>query len=332
MLNKVYSQILHTVNTTANSGWLIEENSLTNMDTEDLEEVGAQSGLIIEYKRGQTAPAKIEPNTVPTGLKELVTSGVDLIRLISGVSETFQGGKGPEVSGTAIQSRVHQSAIQLAAPIDNLFRTRNMIAERILKLIQSFYTQERTFLITGPENPQGTTNQQSVTINQESVDRSYLVNDVTIGKYDVVIADVPTQITFQNSQFAQAIEMRKFGVQIPDAEMVRMSTLARKNEIAKQLEGVKSPEQLQMEQQMQQLQLEEIKSGNEEREAKSKKAHADVLSQVATVAALMTTNPALIPLLTPLLEKISSMDEDSSKESQEPADNASVGQLGNMGY
>ena len=98
MLNKVYSQILHTVNTTANSGWKVEEASLVNMDVEDLEQNGAQTGLVIEYKAGRAPPEKIEPNTVPTGLKDLVTSGVDLIRLISGVSETFQGGKGTEVS------------------------------------------------------------------------------------------------------------------------------------------------------------------------------------------------------------------------------------------
>ena len=134
MLNKVFSQILHTVNTTSNSGWIIEENSLANMDVEDLEEVGSELGLVLEVKQGRKEPIKIEPNQVPTGLKDLVTSGIDLIRLISGVSETFQGGKGPEVSGTAIQSRVHQSAIQLAAPIDNLFRTRNMIADRVLKV------------------------------------------------------------------------------------------------------------------------------------------------------------------------------------------------------
>lgn len=334
MLNKVYSQILHTVNTTANSGWIVEENSLTNMDTEDLEDVGAQSGLILEYKRGQQAPVKIEPNTVPTGLKELVTSGVDLIRLISGVSETFQGGKGPEVSGTAIQSRVHQSAIQLAAPIDNLFRTRNMVAERILKLVQSFYTQERTFVITGPENAEGKQTQEPVTINQEAEDHSSLVNDVTVGRYDVVIADVPTQITFQNSQFAQAIEMRKFGVQIPDAEMIRMSTLSRKNEIAKQLENSKTPEQQAQEQQMLQLQMEELRTGNDEREAKSTQARADALNKIATIAELMTTTPTLIPYLAPLLAQLTDMEKESEenpKASEESADNGAMTQLGNQG-
>ena len=316
MLNKVYSQILHVVNTTANSGWLVEENSIVNMDVEDLESVGAQTGLVLEYKAGRTPPQKIEANQVPTGLKDLVTSGVDLIRLISGVSESFQGGKSNEVSGLAIQSRVHQSAIQLAAAIDSLFRTRNMIAERVLELIQSFYTQERTFVITGP-NSDGKDEQQRLTINQESEDGSALINDVTVGKYDVVIADVPTQITFQNAQFAQAIEMRKFGVAIPDDEMVRMSTLSRKNEIAKKLEKEPSPEQQQMANQQAELQIEALKKQNEELESKAKENNADTLKKVAEIAQLVATTPKLAPIMDALLATINNELETDEKEDSE---------------
>jgi len=333
MLNKVYSQILHTVNTTANSGWLIEESSLVNMDVEDLEVAGSQTGLVLEYKRGQSPPAKIEPNQVPTGLKDLVTSGVDLIRLISGVSETFQGGKGPEVSGTAIQSRVHQSAIQLAAPIDNLFRTRNMIAERILKLIQAFYTQERTFVIVGPEDNNGKKTNESLTINKDNPDDpSKLINDVTIGRYDVVIADVPTQITFQNAQFAQAIEMRKFGVMIPDAEMVRMSTLSRKNEIAKELEGGPSPEQQALQQQQQQLELQKLSKELEETEAKSKAKDSDTLKTIADVAVLIAANPKLAPLMDALMASIGKDEQEPGEQQETPVPDVPDQPAQQLGY
>ena len=286
------------------------------MDVEDLESVGAQTGLVLEYKKGYSAPEKIEPNQVPTGLKDLVTSGVDLIRLISGVSETFQGGKGPEVSGTAIQSRVHQSAIQLAAPIDNLFRTRNMIAERILKLIQSFYTQERTFMITGHDET-GKTINTPVSINKEDTsnpDATSLINDITVGKYDVVIADVPTQITFQNAQFSQAIEMRKFGVQIPDAEMVRMSTLSRKTEIAKQLENAPDPEVAQAQKDQMQLTNEQLRKEIEELESKIKEKDTDSLKQVADVAVLIAANPKLAPIMDALMATINKEDTEEKGE------------------
>jgi hypothetical protein len=36
-LNKGVSQFVHIINTSANSGWTVEQNSLTNMDGEELE-------------------------------------------------------------------------------------------------------------------------------------------------------------------------------------------------------------------------------------------------------------------------------------------------------
>lgn len=312
MLNKVYSQILHVVNTTANSGWIIQEDSLSNMETEDLEDIGADSGLVLEVRPGRESPVKIEPNQIPTGLKDLVTSGVDLIRIISGVSETFQGGKGPEVSGTAIQSRVHQSAIQLATPIDNLFRTRNMMAERILKLIQQFYTEERTYLIAEDESKGQS--EEEVTINSMST-TGEIINDVTVGKYDVVIADVPTQITFQNAQFQQALDMRKFGVEIPDHEMVRMSTLTRKNEIAKSLSGELSQEQQQMQQQQVQQQLRQMEETIAKLQAESENKRVEATKKAAEIAQMITENPAIGPMLDQILA-----DEDP-QQSQEVVQN-----------
>lgn len=316
MINKVYSQMLHSVNSTANSGWKVEENSLVNMEADDLEVLGSQTGLIIEYKAGRTPPEKIEPNQVPTGLKDLVSTSVELIRLISGVSETFQGGGGPEVSGTAIQSRVQQAAVQLASPIDNLFRTRNMLAERMLKLVQQFYTEERTFLITENDD-EGNEQAKEITLNQEDEEGNVL-NDVTVGKYDVVIADVPTAITFQNSQFAQAIEMRKFGVEIPDEEMVLMSTLARKSVIADKLSGAPSEQEQQAAQEQQVLQVETLEAEIEKLESEAKKKETDSMKQIAEVAQLLSENPGMATIMDSLSKSVSKTNEEPTLSSQQP--------------
>ena len=324
MINKVYSQILHVINTTANSGWIVEENSLVNMEVEDLEQRGADTGLVLETKAGRTPPAKIEPNQIPSGLKDIFNSGIDLIRMISGVSETFQGGKGPEVSGAAIQSRVHQSAIQLAGPIDNLFRTRNMIAERLLALVQSFYTEERTFVITQEDSTDpDQEGPESYSINQED-EFGNVINDITAGKYDIVIADVPTQITFQNAQFQQALDMRKFGVEIPDEEMILMSTLARKNEIAKKVSGAPSEEDMQKQQEQYELMVEEFEAKIKKLEQDAKNKSADSVKKAADVAQMIAENPNIGPLIDAMLknqkieDKDEDMDEVQSMPPQEP--------------
>lgn len=315
MLNKVYSQILHVVNTTANSGWKVEENSLVNMEVEDLETAGAQTGLVLEYKAGRTAPEKIEPNQVPTGLKDMINSGIDLIRMISGVSETFQGGKGPEVSGTAIQSRVHQSAIQLATPIDNLFRTRNMIGERVLKLIQQFYTEQRTFIITQEDTENNES--EEVTINQQD-DFGEIMNDVTVGRYDIVIADVPTQITFQNAQFQQALDMRKFGVNVPDDEMILMSTLSRKQEIAKKVSGEQSDEQQQMAMQQFEMQIKQMEEQIEKLQSESYNKRVDAAKKAADVAQMIAENPSIGPMIDSILREEEAKGEQQEEVEQPP--------------
>ena len=58
-LNKISSQELHIVNTTANSGWVVETGSLNGMTSDDLQERGAQTGLVLEYNRGSQPPSKI---------------------------------------------------------------------------------------------------------------------------------------------------------------------------------------------------------------------------------------------------------------------------------
>ncbi len=318
MMNKVFSQILHIVNSTANSGWVLEENSLSNMDTEDLEDIGGQTGLIIEHRQGKAAPQKIQPNPIPTGLKDLVTTGVELTRLISGVSETFQGGKSNEVSGVAIQSKVQQTAVQLATPIDNLFRTRNMLASRVLGLIQQFYTEERVFLINGPGEGEGDEGEQAeqVAINSEDDETGQILNDVTIGKYDVVISDVPTQITFQNAQFAQALEMRKFGIEIPDEEMIKMSTLSRKQQIAKKMAGETSPEQQEMEQEQVELQLELLRNQVKKSGAEVESEEGKALEDTAKVAQMLSENPNLGAILDSLLAK--TLTEEEQLQQQPP--------------
>lgn len=285
MLNKVFSQILHVVNTTANSGWIVVQDSLSNMEVEELEDRGGETGLVLEVKPGRDAPQKIEPNQIPTGLKDLMSTGVELMRLISGVSESFQGGQGNEVSGVAIQNRVHQAAVQLATPIDNLFRTRNMVADRMLKLIQTFYTDSRALLVA-EETAEGE-QQKPITLNQED-DYGNIINDVTSGKYDVVVADVPTHITFQNAQMSEALEMKKYGVNIPDAEMVRLSTLARKSQIAEQMSN--DPAQEQAQQQME-AQMELMQAQIQKLSAERDDVVASVVKKLAESGTIISQDP-----------------------------------------
>lgn len=239
-LNKAIAQALHIVNSTANSGWEVEKDSLTNMATEDLESQGAATGLTVEYKKGSTPPKKIEPNQIPSGMVQLIAASRETIKAVTGVNESMLGVGQQDMSGVAIQSRQFAAQQQLALPLDNLARTRHMLASRCLELFQAYYSDPREFRFTEMD-AFGRQQTREVQVNQPQPDGSFL-NDLTIGKYDIAITAQPMQITFDNSQFEQITTMRaKMGVRIPDSVVVRYSNLADKQEVLSAMESQGQP-------------------------------------------------------------------------------------------
>jgi hypothetical protein len=240
MINKATSSELHILNTTANSGWIIEEHSLVDITPEDLEDTGGKTGIVLQFKKGATAPRRIEPAGLPTGMDRLSDKAREHLNLIVGVSEAQQGQNSPEISGVAVQSKQFANQLQMQGPLQNLARTREMRAGKYIDLIQQFYTVQRVFMIN-KENQFGETTQEQLTINAMNVS-GQIVNNLTMGEYDIVIDSIPASVTFNNSQFQQAMSMKKEGIQIPDTRVVLLSNLSKKAEIAKEMAGQADPE------------------------------------------------------------------------------------------
>ena len=253
-LNKITSQELHIVNTTANSGWIVENGSLSGMTADDLEEHGAETGLVLEFNRGSTPPAKIPPNQIPTGLDRLGQKAAQNIKQISGISEAMLGMDSPEVSGVAIAQKQNRGSLLLQVPLDNLAKTRQYLAEKILQLVQSYYTEERIIQVTDEQDPYKS--RQKLRVN-EMTPEGEIINNLTLGEYDVVVGTAPARDNFDEMQFAEAIELRNVGVPIPNDMIVEYSHLARKADIAdriRKLEG--NAPMSEQEVQLQQFQME----------------------------------------------------------------------------
>lgn len=240
-LNKAVSQYVHIVNTSANSGWTVEEDSLTNMTTEDLQRDGAKTGLVIEYKKGTNPPAKIQPNQVPQGVDKMIDRATAAIKAAT-VPDAMRGvSENANESGVLFQSKQFAAQQGLAVPLDNLAYTRRMLGARILNLIQRYYDSYRVFRITETDPITGKQSDVVLEINKFDPATGTYLNDVTLGQYDVVITEVPMQVTFENSQFEQAIKMREKGIAIPDPVVIRYSNLADKNEVIEQMQAQQAP-------------------------------------------------------------------------------------------
>ena len=236
LLNKTSSQELHIVNTTANSGWVIQEDSLTDMDAEDLEERGAETGLVLQYKRGYEKPDKIQPNQIPTGIDRISQKAAATIREISSVNASMLGTARADQSGRAQEAAIGRGQIQVSVVVSNLKRARRMIGRKVLELVQDFYTESRYFNMTGTSIMQGEEQSEQVGVNIPQDDGSIL-NDVTVGDYAVEVGYKAAGGTMADQELEEALRLRELGVAIPDHVVVQHSNLSKRGEIAEFLKN-----------------------------------------------------------------------------------------------
>lgn len=259
-LNKAESQELHIINTTANSGWVIEAGSLLNMTEEELEQRGAETGLVMVTRQGAQPPVKIQPNHVPSGISNVAGKAASSIKVISGIYDTMLGDTGPEVSGVAMEARLKRGLVQLQVPFDNLNRTRQIVGEILYELIREYYTEERVYHIADFNQPGAPV--IPVEINKKQFDGSIL-NDVTLGEYGIRVSVGPSHDNVQETQFAEALQLREAGVMIPDYAVVENSHLLHRHELSELLRKMQgfaepTPEEQQMLQMQQQIQMEMV--------------------------------------------------------------------------
>jgi hypothetical protein len=293
-LNKIASQELHIVNTTANSGWMVESGSLVGMTPDDLEEHGAQTGLVLEYARGTSPPLKINPNQIPTGLDRIAQKAAQNVKTISGINDSMLGTDSAEVSGIAIQAKQNRGTIMIQVPLDNLNKTRQYLAEKTLNIIQRFYTEERIIQITNEEDPMKP--REPMVVNQMTAE-GRIVNDLTIGEYDVIIATAPARDSFDEMQFAEAISLRSAGVAIPDDAIIEYSHLAKKAELAKRIRMItgveQSPEQQEFAAMQQQMAMQELQLGIEKIGAEVQKLQSEAAVNMAKTQDMSEIGPQL---------------------------------------
>jgi hypothetical protein len=230
LLNKVSSQELHVVNTTANSGWKVKTGSLKNMSIEELEQRGAETGLVMEVDDPKSIE-KIQPNQVPTGLERITFKAEEHIKTISGVSDYMTGSAREDVSAKAVALNTSRGSFNLAKVTDSLNRSDHLLARTVLHLVQQFYTDPRVINVVSDRM---TGQVEEVTINQPAPtqeDPEALLNDLTLGEYDVVVTSTPVRETLEDSQFQQALALRELGVPIPDETLLENSRLLHKTDI-----------------------------------------------------------------------------------------------------
>jgi len=180
-------------------------------------------------------------------------------------------------------------------PLDNLRKARHYLAETILNLIQSFYTEQRVIQVTNEADPLKP--REQMVINEETPEGE-IINNLTLGEYDVIVATAPARDSFDEAQFAEAINLRQVGVAIPDDAIIEYSHLARKGELAKRIRTVMgieppTPEQAQAMAQQQEIQMMQIQLEIAQLEAEVKKTQSETALNMAKTQGVADTDPQI---------------------------------------
>lgn len=136
-------------------------------------------------------PERQQPQQLPAAQVNAAMGASEDMKAVAGMFDPALGAEGQETSGVMVQRRQQQSDRSNFHFYDNLCRSIGHTGRILLDLIPHYYDVERTIRIIGEDDVP-----DSVTINQKQVDPltqavQKVLNDVTVGEYDVVIDTGP---------------------------------------------------------------------------------------------------------------------------------------------
>ncbi len=217
-----------------NSGWKYKENALVNpLDVHGLS--GQGKGLALKEEALMTDVEKIQPAGLDPSMIQLSEILAKEVQEISGVNEELLGSAVDEKAGILAMLRQGAGLTTLQILFDQLDRSQKLLGKVILEVVQANFTPGKVQRI----------------IEEEPSPQFY---NKAFGTYDAAIEDGLNTTTQRQMQFAQLMQMREIGVEIPDTVLLDASTLQNKKDLMEAVESAAKQkadmEKMQMEMQM----------------------------------------------------------------------------------
>ena len=184
--------------------WLLAEGQDEGHEDE-WNQANIKSMPVLRYKqtdsegRPANAPTRLQPEPPPVGITTALEGlNADLMAVV-GIYDPSQLPQGNQ-SGKAIQGQQSQVDMTNFHYFDNLTRSIKQTGRIILDLIPHVYDSERCLRIIGDDGKGEIVNLNQKTQDEQGVEK--ILNDVTVGEYDVVMETGPGY----NSKRQEAVE------------------------------------------------------------------------------------------------------------------------------
>ncbi len=249
-INKIRSLIVAHASSSTNVKLLIPRGS---MDKQHLEEEWGKAGTaVIEFDPELGKPIVAGPVPLPNELyKNEADARADIERIL-GIYALMQGdvGSAPQTfKGTVALDEYGQRRIK--SKRDDIEECINQLARVVVQLIQFVYTDQKVFRLMQPNN-RPLEMQVNSPLYDDVGNLIGKINDITIGKYDVVVLSGSTLPSNRWARFEYYMQLYQSGL-IDQIEVLKQTDVA-------DMEGVlERAGQMQKMQQQMQAQSEEIK-------------------------------------------------------------------------
>lgn len=201
--------------------------------------------LTYNNEQGAPMPQRLNAGLPDNQAERAAMLAVDELKSTTGIFSASLGEQGNETSGRAILARQREGDTATYAYIDNLGRAIRHSARVIIDLIPHIYNTERVIQVMGVDG-QKTLERINATMEDGSK-----VNDLTTGKYDLVVTVGPSYATKRIEALNNMVEIAKMNpaiMQVAGDLMVKAMDWEGAEEIADRLKLMLPPQILQAEQ------------------------------------------------------------------------------------
>lgn len=176
--------------------WLLAEGQDEGHES-DWAQANIKSIPVLRYKqtdvegRPAPAPTRLQPEPPPAGVMTAAAAVDDDIKVMMGIFDPAQLKQG-NISGKALNGQIQQTDLSNFDFYDNLTKSIAHVGKICLDLIPHIYDTERVLRIIGDDGkPELVTLNQRQQKMQDNQIVEEVLNDVTVGKYDVVMETGP---------------------------------------------------------------------------------------------------------------------------------------------
>ena len=193
MYNYWATALTETVALAPKAKWLLAEGQDEGHENE-WAMANIKAMPVLRYKQTDTegrqapTPVRLQPEPPPAGVMSALQGMNQDLMAVVGIFDPGQLPQGQQ-SGKALQGQQQQADMTNFHYYDNLTRSIRHTGRIILDLIPKIYDRERVMRIIGDDGKP-----EMVTINEQGQDEqgvSKVLNDVTVGEYDVVMETGP---------------------------------------------------------------------------------------------------------------------------------------------